>query len=114
MNEVDREWLTDMLEYSRKAVRHLETHDAKTLVTDDKALLAVSHAIQVVGEAANHVSEEGRRALHDIPWNDVIGMRHRLVHGYRTGSTQVIVDTVKEHLPRLILILVRALGDEPA
>lgn len=112
MNEVDREWLADMLEYACKAVRHLEAHDAKTLAADDKTLLAVSHAIQVVGEAANHVSEEGRRALPDVPWSDVVGMRHRLVHGYRTGSTQVIVDTVNEDLPGPILTLTRALGDE--
>ena len=112
MDEVDREWLADMLEYSAKAVRILGKLDAKALAADERSMLAVSHAIQVVGEAANHVSKEGQFALPDVPWADVIGMRHRLVHGYRTGSAQVIVDTVREHLPPLILRLQHALKDE--
>lgn len=56
MDEVDREWLADMLEYATKAIRILGELDADALVADETSMLAVSHAIQIVGEAANHVS----------------------------------------------------------
>lgn len=75
-------------------------------------MLAVSHAIQIIGEAANHVSVETRTALAEIPWVDVIGMRHHLVHGYRARSVRLIAQTIQEDLPLLIAILERSLKDQ--
>ena len=112
MDEFDREWLKDMLEYASKAVRILGSQDAAALEADETKLLAVSLAVQVVGEAAARVSGDGRAALPQIPWTDIIGMRHRLVHGYRTRSPRVIAGTVREHLPPLISALKQALGNE--
>jgi uncharacterized protein with HEPN domain len=112
MDERDREWLKDMLEHAGKAVLILGSLDAEALAADETKLLAVSLAIQVVGEAANHVSQKTQAALPEIPWTDIIGMRHRLVHGYRTRSPQVIAETVREHLPPLITALERAVEDE--
>lgn len=114
MEDVDREWLTDMLEYARAAVRILGSRDAVELEADETILLAVSQAILTVGEAANHVSPGGQALLSEIPWPDIIGMRHRLVHGYRTRSVQVINDTVRDHLPRLISALEQELGNRNA
>ena len=34
------------------------------------------------GEAAGQVSPTFRAAHPDIPWRDITGMRHRLIHGY--------------------------------
>ena len=112
MDDLDRELLRDMLEYANKAVRILGSLDANALAADETKLLAVSHAVQVVGEAAGRVSRETQTGLTDIPWQDIVGMRHRLVHGYRARSPQVIADTIEKHLPALISTLERALGDE--
>lgn len=99
MDAFDREWLSDMLEFARTTVRLLGTRDEAALASDDRTLLAVSHALQIVGEAANHVSPEAKAALVEIPWVDVVGMRHHLVHGYRTRSIQLIAHTIQEDLP---------------
>jgi uncharacterized protein with HEPN domain len=112
MDDFDREWLKDMLEYAGKAVRILGSEDSAALTLDETKLLAVSHAVQVVGEAANRLSRETQTALPHIPWTDIIGMRNRLVHGYRTRNPQVIVDTVREHLPPLVSALERALDED--
>jgi len=112
MNEFDREWLKDMLEYASKAVRVLGPANVESLAVDETKLLAVSYAIQVVGEAASRVSPEARKEFPMVPWGDVVGMRHRLVHGYRARSPQVIAETVRAHLPPLIAMLEQALGDE--
>jgi uncharacterized protein with HEPN domain len=107
MNEVDREWLKDMLEYAREAISLLGTRSATELDADRRSLFAVIQSVLTVGEAASHVSQQGQAQLPEIPWKDVIGMRHRLVHGYRTRSTVIVVDTVRDHLPPLIAILER-------
>jgi len=38
----------------------------------------------------------------EIPWSEVIGMRHRLVHGYFEVDLQKVWDTVHRDLPLLI------------
>jgi uncharacterized protein with HEPN domain len=105
MNDIDREWLIDMLEYAREARSLLGAGGADELDADRKTLLAVRLAIQTVGEAATRVSPQAQAEFPQIPWNRIIGMRHRLVHGYRTIATTLIVDTVRDHIPPLIAIL---------
>jgi uncharacterized protein with HEPN domain len=112
MNEIDRECLTDMLEAARDAVSLLGPRGVTELDADRRTLLAVRLAIQMIGEAASRVSAEGRADLPGVPWGKITGMRHRLVHGYRTIDTAVILDTVREHLPPLIAILADARVDE--
>ena len=112
MDEIDREWLTDMLEHARAAVRILGDRDPAQLDADTTALFAVSYAVLIIGEAANRVSRDGQAAFPGIPWSKIIGMRHRMVHGYRSRSTPAVVDTVREHLPSMIAILEQARVEE--
>jgi uncharacterized protein with HEPN domain len=107
MNEIDREWLKDMLECAREAISLLGNRSATELDADRRSLLAVIQSVVTVGEAASHISRQGQAELPGIPWRDIIGMRHRLVHGYRTRSTAILVDTVRDHLPPLVAILER-------
>lgn len=37
-------------------------------------------AIEIVGKAAYQVPREARETLPEMPWEDIVGMRHRLVH----------------------------------
>lgn len=37
-----------------------------------------------------------------IPWSDIIGMRHRLVHVYYSIDMDVIWKTATEYIPPLI------------
>ena len=43
---------------------------------------AVAQRLTVVGEAANHITEELQQRYESVPWGDVIGLRNILVHGY--------------------------------
>ncbi len=43
-----------------------------------------------------------REKYSEIPWNDVIGMRNRLVHGYFDIDLDRVWDTITEDLPPLI------------
>ncbi len=40
------------------------------------------HHLRIVGEAARAMPEEVRRLAPDVPWRQLVGMRHVLVHGY--------------------------------
>ena len=60
---------------------------------------------EIVGEAADNVSEDTRRAHPDIPWAQIVGMRNRLVHVYFDIDLQVLWATVHHDLPALIALL---------
>ena len=113
IGDIDRELLLDMLEYAEKAVRILGSSNAAALERDETAFLAGSYAVQIVGEAANKVSNTGKAALPEQEWRGAIAMRHKLVHGYRARQAVVLVDTVREDFPPLIARL-RAVLNEGA
>jgi uncharacterized protein with HEPN domain len=58
--------------------------------------------LQVVGEAAQHVTAETAARLPHVPIQDVRGMRHRISHDYGRVNFRVVWKTVQEDLPPLI------------
>ena len=111
MNNLDRGRLVDMLYYAELAISFTGAYEAAELEIDERTFLATCKAIEIVGEAANQVSLEGRRLLPDLPWREIVAMRHRLVHGYWSVVSEVIVGTVRASLPPLVRSLRRALED---
>ena len=67
--------------------------------------MALVKEIEIVGEAAARVSEATREHLTDIPWDELIGMRNRLVHAYFDVNLDIVWQTVQEDLPKLIALL---------
>lgn len=57
--------------------------------------------IEIIGEAVRHVSKDLRRAYPEIPWQDVAGMRDKLIHDYFGVDLEKVWDTTKEDLPML-------------
>lgn len=55
-----------------------------------------------VGEAANRVPREAQQRAHQIPWSEIIGMRHRLIHGYDHVDFDVLWQIVVRDLPKLV------------
>ena len=73
---------------------------------------AVIRSLEVIGEAANKVSVPTREARSDIPWREVIGMRHRLIHGYADIRLEVVWHVVRDRLGPLIAALQAVVPDE--
>ncbi len=67
--------------------------------------LALTRAVEIVGEAAARVSAEGRSSAPDLPWAAMIGMRNRLVHAYFDVDCEILWTTVTDSLPRLAVQL---------
>ena len=111
MEERDRERLAEMLRYAEMAVRILGGLDADGLSASEEKFLATARCLQNIGEAARKVSDTTRSDLPAIPWRRVIGMRHRLVHGYEDIRVEIIVQTIREDLPELVSTIRSALRD---
>ena len=97
--------LRHMLDAAQEAVEFTQGKHRKDLDSDRKLVLAMVKAVEILGEAAYQTSEETRRRLPEIPWDDIIGMRHRLVHAYFSINLNILWRTIKDDLPPLIKTL---------
>ncbi len=57
--------------------------------------------IEIIGEAVRHISKDLRRSYPEIPWEDIAGMRDKLIHGYFGVDLEKVWLTTKEDLPPL-------------
>jgi uncharacterized protein with HEPN domain len=79
MRKHDAIRLRHMLEAAREAVSFAQGRSRDDLNRDRMLVLSLVKAIEIAGEAAFQISEPTRNELPDLPWADIIGMRHRLV-----------------------------------
>jgi uncharacterized protein with HEPN domain len=91
-----------MLDAAREESSFLAGRSRADLDSDRMLSLAPVKLIEIIGEAATHVSVKGRSTLPGIPWQDIVGMRNRLIHAYNDVDLEVVWSTVKEDLPPLI------------
>ena len=55
-----------------------------------------------IGELAKgSLSEETTAQIKTIPWQQIYGMRNRIVHGYSGVNMQIVWDTVSADIPML-------------
>jgi uncharacterized protein with HEPN domain len=74
--------------------------------------LALTHLVHVIGEAAQQVTQEFQASYPQIPWREIIGMRHRIVHDYLNVDEDVVWEVVKTNLPELVNIIETLLPPE--
>ena len=94
--------LRHMLDAAKEAVE-LAAGKSKCDIENERTLnLSLVRLIEVVGEAGNRVSPEWRDKYPSIPWQQVIGMRNRMIHGYDDIDFEILYRTIAEDLPALI------------
>jgi|SRR3989344_1917318 len=68
-------------------------------VKDDKTIDAVIRNLFVIGEAVRNIPEEVKLKNSDIPWDEIIGMRNKIIHEYFGVEEDILWKTIKEDLP---------------
>lgn len=63
---------------------------------------AVLHQLTILGEAAKYVDVERRALWPGIPWDDITGMRDKLVHYYQGIDDDLACGTVRTSIPALL------------
>jgi uncharacterized protein with HEPN domain len=106
----DPDRLQHMYEAAEKAVRFARGKKRADIERDDVLQLALTHLIMIIGEAASRITAETRDKYAQLPWKQMIGMRHRLIHDYYAVNLEVLWLTVKDDLRPLIESLKPILG----
>ena len=74
--------------------------------------LGLVRLLEIVGEAARHVTEPTRQKYPNVPWLNISDMRNRLIHGYSDIDLDIVWNAIAVHLPPLIRELELALAIE--
>lgn len=104
--------LCHMLDAAREAIAFASGETLASLGRDRKLALAIIKDVEIIGEAASKVSQRTRERHPDIPWQPIIAMRNRLIHGYFDIDFDQVWSAVTEDLPPLIAELERAIRIE--
>jgi uncharacterized protein with HEPN domain len=81
-------------QYVARATR--ETFEQDTLIQD-----GFIRQLTILGEAAGKVSPTFAQTHPEIPWPDITGIRHKLVHDYFVVDIDVVWITATEDAPVL-------------
>ena len=62
---------------------------------------AVIRQIEIIGEAVKRLSSQFRSSCPDIPWQDIAGMRDKLIHDYFGVDIEKVWITAQDDIPLL-------------
>ena len=63
---------------------------------------AVLRRIEIIGEAARHISPQFPKGYPQIPWRDLAVLRNLVIHQYDAVDINQVWDTVQNRLPLLV------------
>jgi uncharacterized protein with HEPN domain len=112
MRKDDLVYVGHMLDKAQEALSLVKENARQDYDRDTVLRLALTHLIQVIGEAARRVSSTFRERYPQIPWDAIAGMRNKIVHDYMDVDEDIVWDSVVHELPLLVDELKRIVPTE--
>ena len=94
-------YLHDIAESCEKILRFTAGFCQSDLIGDVRTYDAVVRNLEIIGEAAKHISEEIKRELPEIEWRKAAGLRDMLAHAYFGIDNDILWDVVQNKVPQL-------------
>ena len=79
-----------MLDHAGEAISLVQDWGRSDLEDDRLLNLALTHLMEIVGEAAGRMPPDEQRKHQGIHWPRIIGMRNRRIHEYDTVDLDVM------------------------
>lgn len=95
------DYLHDILQATDEILGFVDDMDFQAFRSDRRTNLAVIRALEIIGEAARHIPAIERRRHPQVPWQDMVAMRNKLIHQYFGVDFEVLWRTVQEDIPPL-------------
>lgn len=94
--------LRHMLDAIREALSFTGDKTREDIESNRILSLALVQLLEIIGEAANGITIEFRHSHPEVPWDSMIRMRHRLIHGYFDVDLDIVWQTIVADLPPLL------------
>jgi uncharacterized protein with HEPN domain len=98
----DDAYLVDILESAKIALEYVAGKSSEEFYEDMQCQDAVLRRIEIIGEAARHVSPQTQKKYPQIRWRDLTVLRNLVVHQYDAVDVNQVWDTLQNKLPLLV------------
>ncbi len=96
---------------AKEALFFVKNRTREDLDIDRMLSLALVRLIEIMGEAANNVSEPCQVKYSKIPWRQIIGMINRIVHAYFDVDLDIVWQVTTQDLSSLLIEVEKAIQD---
>lgn len=100
-NRIDEMLFDDILESISKIETYISGMNCKAFEADSKTIDAVVRNLEIIGEASNRLSYNFKAKNSSIEWEQIIGLRNRIVHAYFGIDLKIIWHILGKDLPAL-------------
>lgn len=108
--EYDKVRLLHILEAINYIETFVESRIRDDLYSDPMLRFAVERQLEIIGEAANHLSENIKTDNPEIEWRKVTAFRNFIIHEYFGVDLELVWDIVINKIPPLKLVVERMLS----
>jgi uncharacterized protein with HEPN domain len=99
-DDAARVW--DIVTYGRHLLSMAEGRTYDEFVSDLQFRLAAERCIEIIGEPAGHVSDGVRAKFTDVPWQQIVGLRNIIVHGYAQLDPEKLWRVIENEIEVLV------------
>lgn len=101
----DRGRIEHMLEMAVNLDKARQKYGLEDIKEDPILFFGLSKMLEIIGEASYKLTLEFKENNPELPWRQITGMRHILVHGYYAVSPEILWDVIQNHIPPMLPIL---------
>jgi uncharacterized protein with HEPN domain len=98
----DPQFLLDMLQSAELILTYTRQCSKDEFMANLQLQDSVIRRLLVIAEAARRVSDITKQSLKTIAWQDINGMRNRLVHDYEDVNLDIVWNVIQYEIPPLI------------
>ncbi len=81
---------------------HMKDVDMQELNDNEVLLDSMLFRMIQISENAKRLSEEYKEDKNNLPWNELTGLRNRIVHDYGSVDLSIVFETLKYDIPELM------------
>jgi uncharacterized protein with HEPN domain len=100
-NVGDEARLKHILEAISEIQSYTKNTDLEEFARNSMKKYATIKQLEIIGEAANHISKAIKEEYSEIEWREIIGLRNILIHEYFGVDENVVWGIVTKDIPRL-------------
>lgn len=103
----DAYYLGKIIEYINFSIKHLNEVTLKEFEDDEVLTNAIMFSFIQISENSSKLSDKYRFEHPEVAWNQIKGIRNKIVHNYEVVQASIVYDTVINDFP----VLLKQLGN---
>ena len=97
--------LRDILEAARLIGAYVKDTTETDFRANKQKQDAVIRRIEIIGEAAAHLTDATRQAMPELPFRKMRGMRNIVAHDYANVDLKIVWEVATAHVPEISAVL---------